>query len=274
MRNMVPILVALLAGSLAASSVCAQQMYRWVDKDGKVHYTQTPPPPGAAKSVQSRVTPGAAAGASTLPFVTQLAAKNYPVTLYTSPECAEPCKEARDLLAKRGVPHRAVEVSDQKTFDELKRATGSNSVPVMLVGTAMEKGFEESRYHAALDAAGYPREGPPLAAPAPAAAPPKPAAPRAVTAAQEEAPAGEPVQLFTSPECGSPCKEARALLAQRGISVKEIATDDPQGFDELQRVSGGTLVPVMVIGNNVLRGFEPTQYNAALDAAGYGRGPR
>ena len=40
----------LLVAAAILLTVCADafgQAYRWVDQDGRVHYTQTPPPPGA-----------------------------------------------------------------------------------------------------------------------------------------------------------------------------------------------------------------------------------
>jgi hypothetical protein len=42
--------IVILAVMLAFAATASAQMYRWVDKDGRVHYTATPPPPG----VQSR----------------------------------------------------------------------------------------------------------------------------------------------------------------------------------------------------------------------------
>ncbi|MEO8718646.1 MAG: DUF4124 domain-containing protein [Burkholderiales bacterium] len=38
--------IVILALMLAFASAASAQMYRWVDKDGRVHYTTTPPPPG------------------------------------------------------------------------------------------------------------------------------------------------------------------------------------------------------------------------------------
>lgn len=35
---------------LAFAAAASAQLYRWVDRDGRVHYTATPPPPGATKS--------------------------------------------------------------------------------------------------------------------------------------------------------------------------------------------------------------------------------
>lgn len=37
--------IALLLAGLAMASGAEAQMYKWVDKDGKTHYTDTPPPP-------------------------------------------------------------------------------------------------------------------------------------------------------------------------------------------------------------------------------------
>lgn len=44
-----PLLAVLLAFAATAATA---QMYRWVDKDGRVHYTQTPPPGLQAESVR------------------------------------------------------------------------------------------------------------------------------------------------------------------------------------------------------------------------------
>jgi Domain of unknown function (DUF4124) len=38
--------IVILAVALAFAASAFAQMYRWVDKDGRVHYTSQPPPPG------------------------------------------------------------------------------------------------------------------------------------------------------------------------------------------------------------------------------------
>jgi hypothetical protein len=49
---------------LLATATVAAQVYKWVDKDGKVQYTDTPPPPGAAKADPKRVETGATSAPS------------------------------------------------------------------------------------------------------------------------------------------------------------------------------------------------------------------
>ena len=155
-------LIVLFTMALAAFAAPASaQTYRWTDKEGKVHYTQMPPPP-EAKNVQKKVFGGDVVAPSNLPYATQTAAKNFPVTLYTSPDCGAACELARAMLVRRAIPFKEISVSDQKTVDELKKISGKNGVPAMMVGTQAQSGFQEDAYKSALDSAGYPSSGPQL----------------------------------------------------------------------------------------------------------------
>ncbi len=158
-----PLLVALGTVALLCATAASAQLYRWVDKDGKVHYTDRPPPAAAGKSEQLRPG-GSATDGGALPYATQQAVQNYPVTIYTAENCKDACADARKLLQGRGVPYREVAVADEKSREELKKVSGGEEVPVMTVGRSVTKGFGADAWHLALDAAGYPRSGPPLAA--------------------------------------------------------------------------------------------------------------
>jgi len=150
-RLSVGLVIAMLAGAAAA-----QQMYRWVDENGRTHITDTPPP-ASAKGVRT-VKPPAGPAEST-PYALQQAMKNFPVTLYTSAECVQPCAMAREHLGKRGVPFSEVQIKDG--VEELKRlAAGAGEVPALKVGGSVVSGFAPQAYDGALDAAGYPRLAP------------------------------------------------------------------------------------------------------------------
>jgi glutaredoxin len=178
--------VFVLALALAASAASAQ-IYRWTDEKGKVHITDTPPPPGAKNVQKHRPASAPQAAGDSDPYVLQLARKKAPVTLYSTPGC-EPCSAARKLLNARGVPFKEVSVIDDKQSEELKAAVGSNAVPSLIVGSTVQQGFEERIYHAILDAAGYPKTGtlPPRTQEEPKA----PALQSDASPASEEAPTG------------------------------------------------------------------------------------
>jgi glutaredoxin len=168
------VIFAVLLGAACAASA---QLYRWTDDKGRVHLTDTPPPP-TAKNVRSRspAAPAASADGENQPYSLQVAAKNFPVTLFTAPDCA-PCGTARSLLNARGVPFQEVSAVDQRQREQLQQAVGSLSVPSLRVGSSVQKGFEQGAYDSLLDSAGYPRAGilPPRHQVEPKPAPPKPA---------------------------------------------------------------------------------------------------
>lgn len=129
------------------------QLYRWTDAAGTPHFTDTLPP-ASARDVQKQNIPAFAPGE---PFVLRQARDNFPISLYTTPGCA-PCADARQLLNARGIPFTEVRVT-QHNLAELKNAVGSETVPALVVGSTVQKGFEEGLYQRTLDAAGYPKPG-------------------------------------------------------------------------------------------------------------------
>jgi len=142
------------------------QQYQWIDKDGNVRYTGTPPPPGAkdarridgGSSAPAKPAP-AAQGTAQVPFEVARLQKDFPVTLYTSPSCMEGCEMARAALNKRGVPFKEVQVWNPETNEQLKTATGALEVPSLTVGRSSQRGFQPEAFDALLDSAGYPKAG-------------------------------------------------------------------------------------------------------------------
>jgi glutaredoxin len=165
---------------LFANHAIAQEVFRWVDKDGKVHYGDVLPPPAEMKNLQSRKLGDSVIEQDAVPFAVATAMKNNPVTLYAN-DCGEGCTNARALLTKRGVPFSDKNPqTDAAAATALKAAAGGLQVPTIVIGTTNLSGFDENGWHAALDAAGYPRTNSNLrqgtAKAAPKAVAPEPAA--------------------------------------------------------------------------------------------------
>lgn len=143
---------------LALASVGAQaETYRWTDASGQTVVTDTPPP-GKAKGVVK--TGGSAEPGDGLSFATKKAAEAFPVILYTTADCINECKNARDLLNGRGVPFTEKMMQKQEEFDELKQLIGDVFVPSIKVGNQRFRGFEAGAYNNLLDLANYPKSAP------------------------------------------------------------------------------------------------------------------
>jgi glutaredoxin len=148
--------IFLLAVAFAAT---AQTTYRWIDKEGRVHYTDRPPAPNEAARVEQKR--AALLGVdTTASFALRQATADYPVTLYTQQDCA-PCKEGRDHLARRGIPFSEKVIASEADLATLRTLAGEGdlAVPVIQVGRKTIKGFLSSSWDSLLDAAGYPNAG-------------------------------------------------------------------------------------------------------------------
>jgi glutaredoxin len=171
MKNWIFFPVLMLACGAAQADV-----YRWVDADGKIHFSDQPPP-ASIKQVERKKAGGGKPSEAPLPYALQQAVKNFPVTLFST-ECGPACTQARQLLAKRGIPYTEMDATDPTAREELKKLTGGAlEVPVLRVGRDTMRGFEEGRWNTSLDAAGYPQTA--MIPPRPPAKPPKPAKPAA-----------------------------------------------------------------------------------------------
>jgi hypothetical protein len=164
------------AATLAiACGVAFGQAYRWVDDQGRVHYTQSPPPAGAKDVQRKNLRQSGVPVMADLPYATQVAAKNFPVKLYTQPECGPPCDGARAALVKRSVPFTEISVVSQKELDEVNGVAGNATMPLLVVGSLHQSGYREDLVNSLLDTAGYPTSVSPL--PLEALRKPAPAAP-------------------------------------------------------------------------------------------------
>lgn len=168
------ILLALLACSMAVSA-SAQELYRWVDQGGKVHYSDMPPPANAKNSQQKRLG-DSVIEQDKIPYAVKTAMQNNPVTLYAN-DCGRACDEARALLNKRGIPFADRDPQkDAEAATALTALAGGLDVPTIAIGSTKLSGFAEGAWNSALDSAGYPRSNPNLRLP-PAAPKTAPALP-------------------------------------------------------------------------------------------------
>ena len=153
-----PRLAALVA--LAATALPAAALYKVVNPDGSVTYTDRP-----LVDNTSRITPMNRSGRpspnappeAALPSGLREAAQRWPVTLYTATECSA-CNDSRQWLAQRGIPYAEKRVVTEEDALALERIVGGRSVPSLSIGAQPLRGFSDTDWAAYLDVAGYPRE--------------------------------------------------------------------------------------------------------------------
>lgn len=170
----------LLLSALLANSAFAE-LYKWVGADGKVTYSDIPPPANA-KRIETKSLSNDAPGLNLPPELATAVAQN-PVTLYTAPSCS-PCNDGRALLKQLGIPFAEKTVVSNEDINKLKQLSGDAQLPLLVIKNSKFKGFDSAEWRVTLSSAGYPETNKlPKEYRYPAA---EPAAPPAPPAAQKE----------------------------------------------------------------------------------------
>lgn len=141
------------------ASVQADTLFRWKDKEGKVHYGDKPSA-DAVNPESKRFGASATTGEDYLPYSLRKAKQDFPVTLYVSRNCGDYCVQAQALLNKRGVPFTEKNISTKEEVEAFKSKTGGDAVPTLIVGKTILRGYENSQWNSVLDLAGYPKTAP------------------------------------------------------------------------------------------------------------------
>lgn len=148
--------VVLLGSSLWCAGALAQ-VYRILGPDGRVTFSDRPPPDAKATPARTLPLPGdSAAGGASLPAELRGVTARFPVVLYSGVDCA-PCSSARSFLTRRGVPFTEKTVSSEDDIQALQRLAGAARLPFATIGGQHVRGFSETEWSEYLDAAGYPK---------------------------------------------------------------------------------------------------------------------
>lgn len=129
------ILLALFLAWPASAGV-----YKWTDAQGRVQYSDSPPP--AAKATQLRLQ------TYTGPVeVSRAIGADSGVTIYTTEWCGV-CQRAKAFFKQNGVPFREWDV-EKTEYGAIKlKQLGGSGVPVITVGSEKMMGFDANRFMA------------------------------------------------------------------------------------------------------------------------------
>lgn len=136
-RVIIFLLLSVLAGSAGAA-----QVYRWVDDQGKTHFSDKPP--AHLRDLEAQQVDG----------VTTTRGARARVVMLSTRTCSI-CKKAKGWLRAKGVPFIEYDIDSSSVGKrEFKRVQG-NGVPVILVGADVVYGFRKGQLKSLLVEAGY-----------------------------------------------------------------------------------------------------------------------
>jgi glutaredoxin len=192
--------IAAAAAVLVLAAPSAHALFKVVGPDGKVTYTDRPPPAEQGRATTVNRDGSSATTDVSLPFALRQVMAKFPVTLYTAAKC-EACDLGRALLVRRGIPFSERTATTEEDKEAWEKVVGGQEAPVLRVGAQVMRGFNAGAWEETLDVAGYSRTSqlPPnyKAAAATPLVERKPA--KAAPTAAETAPAPAPVDQAANP---------------------------------------------------------------------------
>ncbi len=148
--------LAALAAALLLAAPSAHALFKVVGPDGKVTYTDRPPPPDSGRATAVNRDGSSAAPDVALPFALRQVMAKFPVTLYTAAKC-EACDLGRALLVRRGIPFNERTATTEEDREAWEKIVGGPQAPVLKVGAQVMRGFNAGAWEETLDLAGYSR---------------------------------------------------------------------------------------------------------------------
>jgi glutaredoxin len=147
----------MVAASASAGAFAADTVYKIVDPDGTVRYSDKPPATGsAANTLEFRHLPSSPLPDSVVRFRAEMekriqaraAAYREPqgaeVRLFSAQWCPH-CKRAKSDLARRGVTYTEYDIDTPEGMAAFIRASG-RSVPLLVTGSGRVQGYSEGSY--------------------------------------------------------------------------------------------------------------------------------
>lgn len=144
-----------LLGLIAAlcAHTPAYALYKSIGPDGRPIYSDRLLSDRPAQQIAAD---GSTVSATNLPYELRKVVNQFPVTLYSSPNCG-PCDSGRSLLKQRGVPFKELTITTAEDSQALQKAEGSTELPILRIGGQRLHGYSSSEWTSYIDAAGYPK---------------------------------------------------------------------------------------------------------------------
>lgn len=135
------ILIALI---LLASLPAQAEIYKWVDENGKTHFSDIKPAGQASREIRLRPMPPASRGPG---GATETPVNTRHVTLYATSWCGY-CAKARQHFRANNIPYTEHDIEKSESARRMYDQLGGNGVPVILVGDRRMNGFSVSGFNA------------------------------------------------------------------------------------------------------------------------------
>ncbi|MGD2116789.1 MAG: glutaredoxin family protein [Chromatiales bacterium] len=134
--------IGLIAGLLLylIAGIAPAEIYKWVDEQGKRHFSDKKPVVGQAETVRLKVNTY-----SSVSFGKSTADVGRQVIMYSTGWCGY-CKQARQYFSEHQIRYTDYDIENNPTARHAYNKLGAKGVPVILVGNRRMNGFSASGF--------------------------------------------------------------------------------------------------------------------------------
>ena len=129
---------ALMLGGFAVNA----EIFKWVDEQGKVHFTDNPPDDITTEEVELRI--NTYTSVEIKPLVERLG-KSDKVVMYSATWCRT-CKKAKQYFQKNNIPYVSYDVEKNRIGKMDFKLLRGKSVPIIIIGNKRMNGFSVSKF--------------------------------------------------------------------------------------------------------------------------------
>lgn len=123
-------------------------IFRWVDEQGRIHFTDKPPPQAESQSVRLRINSFTSPSIEPFQFDESLISKRVvtpDVIMYSTSWCGY-CKQARRYFNQKQIAFTEYDVEKTDKGKQDFKRLGGKGVPVILVGDRRLNGFSKRAF--------------------------------------------------------------------------------------------------------------------------------
>lgn len=141
-------LICIITTLLMSPGAALGEIYKWVDADGKTHFSSSQPTHTEAETVEPKATntyssPDQPSSYKTGP--TTVKKSRQKVVMYSAVWCST-CKTAKSYFRRKGIPFKEYDIeTSAKGRKDYKKLKGTG-VPIILVGKQRMDGFSASSF--------------------------------------------------------------------------------------------------------------------------------
>jgi glutaredoxin len=137
-----PTLILLFFLGLLFTATATSEIYKWIDEQGNVHFTDRPPANEITEKIDLKIN---SYSSPQIIDIDRLFGKTNKIVMYSTSWCGY-CKKARDYFNSHNIAFEEYDVENSNKGKRDYKKLGGSGVPIILLGNKRMNGFSVNKF--------------------------------------------------------------------------------------------------------------------------------